>query len=127
MNVNIPEKLSRLPFSGDPRSNLTAGASKQLDRDTVLPLKFQREGVAQSSGDVRNHRYLAFSFRCSEDALPFGGNAHRVKAKECRGDKNSTDHKNAEVHNGRLLFASGALIERRQSESDNPSRFPHRR
>src|SRR5262249_22878895 len=110
MNVNIPEKLSRLPFSGDPRSNLTAGASKQLDGDAVLPLKFQREGIALSSGNVRNHRYLAFSFRCSEGALPFGRNSHSVKAKECGGDKNATEHKNAEAHDDRLLFASVALI-----------------
>src|SRR5262245_65806411 len=123
MNVNIPEKLSRLPFSGDPRSNLTAGASKQLDRDAVLPLKFQHQGIAQSSGDVRNHRYLAFSFRCSEGALPFGCHAHRVKATEWCGDKNSTEHKNAEVHDERLIFAPSAPIYRRQSEGVNPSRF----
>src|SRR5439155_23426306 len=66
MDVNVPEKLSRLPFSSDPRSNLAAGGSKQFDRDTVFFFKVQSEGVTHASGHIRNHRYLAFFLRGSE-------------------------------------------------------------
>src|SRR5438309_9902360 len=99
MDVNVPEKLSRLPFSSDPRSNLAAGGSKQFDRDTVFFFKVQSEGVTHASGHVRNHRYLAFFLRGSEGAFPVGPDAPRVEAKKCHYYE-SFDHRNRAVHHG---------------------------
>src|SRR5439155_19550021 len=104
VNAYSPEKLSYLPFSSDPRSNLSAGGSKQFDRDTVFFFKVQSEGVTHASGHVRNHRYLAFFFRGREGAVPLGRKRRRVNASECDDYENVDHDEHTELHHVHLLW-----------------------
>src|SRR5262245_45386095 len=97
MNVNVPEKLACLPFSGNSRSDLTAGGSKQVDGDTVFFFKVQSKSVTHRCGHVGNYRYLAFFLRSNKSAFPVGPDTSRVGAKK-RYCHENLNHQNRSVH-----------------------------